>query len=79
MVTTKKEVIADDCQQESCIGGQHNVQTSTSSGRYGTTTGNDNAASHHYSRHQVQNLEGERLIKCSASPPRVRDNVSKFN
>ncbi|XP_013787996.1 homeodomain-interacting protein kinase 2-like, partial [Limulus polyphemus] len=32
----------------------------------------------HYTRHQVQNLEGERLLKCSGSPVLMRDGVSNI-
>lgn len=84
IVPTKQEVVAEDdcCEQSHSLTAYHHsantpAQESVSSSnlppfssRY---TATDKDSYQYYSKQQVQNLEGEKLIKCSSSPLRSKE------
>ncbi|XP_035233747.1 homeodomain-interacting protein kinase 2-like isoform X1 [Stegodyphus dumicola] len=85
IVPTKQEIIAEDEYNEQPHSSTNNypesshVQTSASPGqlislpsRY-IAAGTEKDTYQYYSKQQVQNLEGEKLIKCSSSPLRNKE------
>ncbi|GFQ89376.1 homeodomain-interacting protein kinase 2 [Trichonephila clavata] len=83
IVSTKQEVVADDCCEQShsssnnyseCNTSQNIVSSSNVallSNRHAEVAEKDSYQ--YYSKQQVQNLEGEKLIKCSSSPLRGKE------
>ncbi|KAG8186764.1 hypothetical protein JTE90_010658 [Oedothorax gibbosus] len=83
VVPTKQEIMTEDCcEQSHSSTATHSANTpihetvtssnlpSFSSSRYAAT---DKDLYQYYSKQQVQNLEGEKLIKCSSSPLRSKE------
>lgn len=79
IVTTKQEIIAEDEYEQphsssNHSGDRHHTQATVSSNRYATSnTEKERESYQYYSKQQVQNLEGEKLIKCSSSPLRSKE------